>query len=73
MKINFIKSLIKTTKKLSYKNLSHPLDEDINRRVIIQLEYNSNIKDSINKEITSYEKNLDIKIKSLHLLSMLIL
>ena len=51
-------------KKLSYGNLSHPLDEDINRRVIIQLEYNSNIKDSINKEITSYEKNLDIKIKS---------
>ena len=51
-------------KKLSYRNLSHPLDEDINRRVIIQLEYNSNIQDSINKEIKNYEKNLDIKIKS---------
>ena len=51
-------------KKLSYGNLSHPLDEDINRRVIIQLEYNSNIKDSINKEIKNYEENLDIKIKS---------
>ncbi len=41
-------------KKLSYGNLSHPLDEDINRRVIIQLEYNSNIQDSINKEIKNY-------------------
>ena len=51
-------------KKLSYKNLSHPLDEDINRRLIIQLEYNSNIKDSINEEITNLEKKLDIKIKS---------
>jgi hypothetical protein len=51
-------------KKLSYKNLSHPLDEDINRRLIIQLEYNSNIKDSINEEITNFEKKLDIKIKS---------
>ncbi len=51
-------------KKLSYKNLSHPLDEDINRRVIIQIEYNSNIKDSIGNEIMNFEKKLDIKIKS---------
>ena len=40
------------------------IDEDINRRLIIQLEYNSNIKDSINEEITNFEKKLDIKIKS---------
>ncbi len=51
-------------KKLSYKNLSHPLDEDINRRVISQIEYNSNIKDSIGNEIMNFEKKLDIKIKS---------
>ena len=48
-------------KKLSYKNLSHPLDEDINRRLIIQLEYNSNIKDSINEEITNFEKKIRYK------------
>tara|TARA_B100000902_G_scaffold398601_1_gene465986 strand:- start:1685 stop:2098 length:414 start_codon:yes stop_codon:yes gene_type:complete len=51
-------------KKLYYSGISHPLDEDINRRIILQLEYNENLKNSIMSEITNYEKNLDIKIKS---------
>jgi len=51
-------------KKFSYKNLTHPLDEDLSRRIVIQLEYADNLNDIIQDEINNYEKNLDIKIKS---------
>ena len=51
-------------KKLNYGNDSHPLDEDINRRIILQLDLTDNFKDSINKEIIDYQKKLNIKIKS---------
>ena len=51
-------------KKFSYKNLTHPLDEDLSRRIVIQLEYADNLNDIIQDEVKNYEKNLDIKIKS---------
>ena len=51
-------------KKLNYGNDSHPLDEDINRRIILQLDLTDNFKDSINKEIIDYQKKLNIKVKS---------
>jgi len=51
-------------KKFSYKNLTHPLDEDLSRRIVIHLEYADNLNDIIQDEINNYEKNLDIKIKS---------
>ena len=51
-------------KKFSYKNLTHPLDEDLSRKIVIQLEYADNLNDIIQDEINNYEKNLDIKIKS---------
>ena len=51
-------------RKLNYGNDSHPLDEDINRRIILQLDLTDNFKDSINKEIIDYQKKLNIKIKS---------
>ena len=51
-------------RKLYYTDVSHPLDEDINRRIVLQIEYNDNLKNLIESEILSFEKNLDIKIKS---------
>ena len=51
-------------RKLNYGNDSHPLDEDINRRIILQLDLTDNFKDSINKEIIDYQKKLNIKVKS---------
>tara|TARA_S200000501_G_C20384091_1_gene551893 strand:- start:108 stop:521 length:414 start_codon:yes stop_codon:yes gene_type:complete len=51
-------------KKLNYGNDSHPLDEDINRRIILQLDLTDNFKDIINKEIIDYQKKLNIKVKS---------
>ena len=51
-------------RKLYYTGVSHPLDEDINRRIVLQIEYNDNLKNLIESEILSFEKNLDIKIKS---------
>ena len=51
-------------RKLYYTGVSHPLDEDINRRIVLQIEYNDNLKNLVEREILSFEKNLDIKIKS---------
>ena len=53
-----------TERILYYTGVSHPLDEDINRRIVLQIEYNDNLKNLIESEILSFEKNLDIKIKS---------
>tara|TARA_B100000989_G_scaffold142330_1_gene105990 strand:- start:4016 stop:4630 length:615 start_codon:yes stop_codon:yes gene_type:complete len=57
-------------KKLNYGNDSHPLDEDINRRIILQLDLTDNFKDSINKEIIDYQKKLNIKVKSFKILKI---
>jgi len=57
-------------KKLNYGTDSHPLDEDINRRIILQLDLTDNFKDSINKEIIDYQKKLNIKVKSFKILKI---
>ena len=50
--------------KYSY-NKVHPLAEDINRRIILQLEYSDrNIKKTIDEEIKKQEKNLNINVKT---------
>ena len=50
--------------KFSY-NKVHPLAEDINRRIVLQLEYSDgNIKKIIDDEIKKQEKNLDINVKT---------
>ena len=50
--------------KYSY-NKVHPLAEDINRRIILQLEYSDrNIKKTIDDEIKKQEKNLNINVKT---------
>ena len=46
-------------------NKVHPLAEDINRRIILQLEYSDgNIKKTIDDEIKKQEKNLNINVKT---------
>ena len=50
--------------KFSY-NKVHPLAEDINRRIVLQLEYSDgNIKKIIDDEIKKQEKNLNINVKT---------
>ena len=50
--------------KFSY-NKVHPLAEDINRRIVLQLEYSDeNIKKIIDEEIKKEEKNLNINVKT---------
>ena len=50
--------------KFSY-NKVHPLAEDINRRIVLQLEYtDGNIKKIIDDEIKKQEKNLNINVKT---------
>ena len=50
--------------KFSY-NKVHPLAEDINRRIVLQLEYSDgNIKKIIDDEIKKQEKNLNIHVKT---------
>lgn len=50
--------------KFSY-NKVHPLAEDINRRIVLQLEYSDgNIKKTIDDEIKKQEKNLNINVKT---------
>ena len=50
--------------KYSY-NKVHPLAEDINRRIVLQLEYSDgNIKKIIDDEIKKQEKNLNINVKT---------
>ena len=50
--------------KFSY-NKVHPLVEDINRRIVLQLEYSDgNIKNIIDEEIKKEEKNLNINVKT---------
>ena len=50
--------------KFSY-NKVHPLAEDINRRIVLQLEYSDgNIKNIIDEEIKKEEKNLNINVKT---------
>ena len=50
--------------KFSY-NKVHPLSEDINRRIVLQLEYSDgNIKKIIDDEIKKQEKNLNINVKT---------
>ena len=50
--------------KFSY-NKVHPLAEDINRRIVLQLEYSDgNIKKIIDDEIKKQEKNLNINMKT---------
>ena len=46
-------------------NKVHPLAEDINRRIVLQLEYSDgNIKKTIDDEIKKQEKNLNINVKT---------
>ena len=46
-------------------NKVHPLAEDINRRIILQLDYNNgDIKKIIDDEIKKQEKNLNINVKT---------
>ena len=50
--------------KFSY-NKVHPLAEDINRRIVLQLDYNNgDIKKIIDDEIKKQEKNLNINVKT---------
>jgi len=50
--------------KFSY-NKVHPLAEDINRRIVLQLDYNNgDIKKMIDDEIKKQEKNLNINVKT---------
>ena len=50
--------------KFSY-NKVHPLAEDINRRIVLQLEYSDgNIKKIIDDEIKKQEKNFNINVKT---------
>ena len=50
--------------KFSY-NKVHPLAEDINRRIVLQLEYSDgNIKKIIDDEIKKQEKNLNINVET---------
>ena len=50
--------------KFSY-NKVHPLAEDINIRIVLQLEYSDgNIKKIIDDEIKKQEKNLNINVKT---------
>ena len=49
----------------SYNNKVHPLAEDLNRRLVLQIEYvDSNMNEIIREEINKQEENLDIKVKT---------
>lgn len=48
-----------------YNNKVHPLAEDLNRRIVLQIQYvDSNMNEIIDEEIKKQEKNLDIKVKT---------
>ena len=51
--------------RFSYNNKVHPLAEDLNRRIVLQIQYvDSNMNEIIDEEIKKQEKNLDIKVKT---------
>ena len=48
-----------------YNNKVHPLAEDLNRRIVLQIQYvDSDMNEIIGEEIKKQEKNLDIKVKT---------
>jgi hypothetical protein len=51
--------------RFSYNNKVHPLAEDLNRRIVLQLEYSdTDINKIIVEEINRQENNLNIKVKT---------
>ena len=51
--------------RFSYNNKVHPLAEDLNRRIVLQINYvDSDMNEIIDKEIRKQEKNLEIKVKT---------
>jgi len=51
--------------RFSYNNKVHPLAEDLNRRIVLQLEYSdTDINKIIVEEINKQENNLNIKVKT---------
>ena len=51
--------------RFSYNNKVHPLAEDLNRRIVLQLEYSdTDINKIIIEEINRQENNLNIKVKT---------
>ena len=51
--------------RFSYNNKVHPLAEDLNRRIVLQIQYvDSDMNEIIGEEIKKQEKNLDIKVKT---------
>ena len=51
--------------RFSYNNKVHPLAEDLNRRIVLQLEYSdTDINKIIAEEINKQENNLNIKVKT---------
>lgn len=51
--------------KMAYKNHTHPFDEKLERRIVLQMPYQENdLHAYISEEVKKQEKNLQVKIKT---------